>query len=179
MRRLIGMRNKNYSSTYYCFRKRAGFTLIELMIVVAIVSILVSVAVPVFYGYKYKASRAEAQSNIGAINSLETAYATDNARYVTAAWTPASIPGLSELPWQTGNYLDSIGFSIRGKVRYRYSVGSGSTWVAAPSNSSSIPESSTVDIIIQAEGDVDGIGGTSQFYSTDETRTIIRVNSNY
>ncbi len=173
------MKNIGDSSNRTYSHRNSGFTLIELMIVVAIVSILVSVAVPVFYGYKYKASRAEAQSNIGAINSLETAYATDNARYVTAAWSPASIPGLSELPWQTGNYLDSIGFSIRGKVRYRYSVGSGSTWVAAPSNSSSIPESSNVDIIIQAEGDVDGVGGTSQFFSTDETRTIIRVNNNY
>ena len=173
------MKNIGDSSNRTYSHRNSGFTLIELMIVVAIVSILVSVAVPVFYGYKYKASRAEAQSNIGAINSLETAYATDNARYVTAAWSPASIPGLSELPWQTGNYLDSIGFSIRGKVRYRYSVGAGGTWVAAPSNSSSIPESSNVDIIIQAEGDVDGVGGTSQFYSTDETRTIIRVNSNY
>ncbi len=173
------MKNIGDSSNRTYSHRNSGFTLIELMIVVAIVSILVSVAVPVFYGYKYKASRAEAQSNIGAINSLETAYATDNARYVTAAWSPASIPGLSELPWETGNYLDSLGFSIRGKVRYRYSVGPGSTWVAAPSNSSSIPESSNVDIIIQAEGDVDGIGGTSQFYSTDETREITRVNSNY
>lgn len=179
MRRLTGMKNKNCSSTYHCFHKAAGFTLIELMIVVAILSILASIAIPVFYGYKYKASMAEAQSNIGAINSLEMAYAADTLYYVSSAWSPNNVPGLQPVPWQTGNYLDIIGFSIKGNVRFRYSVGAGGTWVAAPSNSSAIAETSNVDIIIQAEGDIDGDGATSQFYSTDETMTTTRVNNNY
>ncbi len=173
------MKNKNYSSTYNCFHKAAGFTLIELMIVVAILSILASIAIPAFYGYKYKASMAEALSSIGTIKTLETAYATDNSNYVSSAWSPNIVPGTQRIPWQTGNYLDSIGFAMKGDVHFRYSVGSGSTWVAAPSNSSAIAETSNVDIIIQAEGDIDGDGATSQFYSTDETMTITRVNNNY
>ena len=179
IRRLIGMKNKNDSSPYRCIHKIAGFTLIEVMIVVAMLSIMASIAIPIYYGYKYKAALAESHTNIGAINSLEMAYTTDNNRYVTSAWTPASIPGSSGAPWQTGNYLDNIGFSIKGNVRFRYSVGPGSTWVVAPSNSSAIPESSNVDIIIQAEGDLDGDAASSQFYTTDETMSITRANNNY
>ena len=173
------MKNIGNSSNHTDFRRNSGFTLIELMIVVAILSIIASIAIPTYYGYKYKASMAEAQSNIGAINSLETAYATDNSNYVSSDWSPNIVPGTQGIPWQTGNYLDIIGFSIKGDVRFRYSVGAGGTWVGTPSNSSAIAETSNVDIIIQAEGDIDGNGATSQFYSTDETMTITRVNNNY
>ena len=33
-----------------------------------------------------------------------------------------------------------------------------------------VAETSNVDIVIQAEGDIDGNGATSQLYTTDETR---------
>ncbi len=178
MKNIGRMKNIGDSSNRTYSHRNSGFTLIELMIVVAIISIIASIAIPAFYGYKYKASMAEAQSSIGAIKTLETAYATDSFNYVSSAWLPNIVPGLNRIPWQTGNYLDIIGFTMKGDVHFRYSVGAGGTWVAAPSNSA-IAETSNVDIIIQAEGDIDGDGATSQFYSTDETTTITRVNNNY
>ena len=169
------MRERSFTKTF--FHNSSGFTLIELMIVVAIVAILASIAIPSYYGYKYKAVRSEAQSNIGTIFSMEMAYATENSTYLTSAWTPGSIPGSQSIPWQTGNNFDSLGFSPKGKVNYRYSIGAGSTWVNTPSNGS-VTESSGVNIIIQAEGDIDGDSATSQLYTTDETRNII-TNNNY
>ena len=109
------MKIKNYSSTYHCFHKRAGFTLIEIMIVVAIVSILAAIAIPSYYGYRYKASMAEAQSSIGAIKTLETAYATDTFNYVSSDWSPNLVPGVVRIPWETGNYLDNIGFEMKSE----------------------------------------------------------------
>ena len=57
--------------------KKGGFTLIELMIVVAIIAILAAIAIPNYLNYRYKARTSEAKSNIGAINTLEEAYAAE------------------------------------------------------------------------------------------------------
>ncbi|WP_246599561.1 type II secretion system protein [Gordonibacter massiliensis (ex Traore et al. 2017)] len=49
--------------------EKGGFTLAELLIVVAIILVLVAVAVPVFTGALDNANTATAQSNLGAVRS--------------------------------------------------------------------------------------------------------------
>jgi len=59
-------------------RKR-GFTLIELMVVVAIVAILAAVAIPSYSRYTYRARRAEGQALLMHIaNAQERYYAVHN-----------------------------------------------------------------------------------------------------
>ena len=56
------------------FRKKQGFTLIELMIVVAIIGILAAVAIPAFLKYIRKSKTTEARTNVRKIYDGEVAY---------------------------------------------------------------------------------------------------------
>ena len=51
-----------------------GFTLIELMIVVAIIGILAAIAIPNFMQYQAKSKQSEAKTNLGGIYTSEVAY---------------------------------------------------------------------------------------------------------
>jgi len=63
------------------FKQQKGFTLIELMIVVAIIGILAAIAIPNFLRYQAKSRQSEAKTNLGAIFVAETAYLSENSRY--------------------------------------------------------------------------------------------------
>jgi type IV pilus assembly protein PilA len=63
------------------FKEQKGFTLIELMIVVAIIGILAAIAIPNFLRYQAKSRQSEAKTNLGAIFVAETAYLGENSRY--------------------------------------------------------------------------------------------------
>src|SRR5436305_14140195 len=57
-----------------------GFTLIELMIVVAIIGILAAIAIPNFMTYQAKARQSEAKVVLGGIFTTATSYFAENGR---------------------------------------------------------------------------------------------------
>ena len=63
------------------FKGQKGFTLIELMIVVAIIGILAAIAIPNFLRYQAKSRQAEAKTNLGAMFVAETSYFGERNRY--------------------------------------------------------------------------------------------------
>jgi prepilin-type N-terminal cleavage/methylation domain-containing protein len=62
-------------------RRRAGFSLVELVIVVAIIGILASVAIPNFRSYLMKSHRAEAYNGLTDIYRKQMAFYLENKRY--------------------------------------------------------------------------------------------------
>jgi general secretion pathway protein G len=97
---------------------RAGFTLIEVMIVVAIVGLLAGIAIPNYIGYRERAQVANAISEIRIIESEIASFFIDNERL------PNSLAelniGVLVDPW--GNpyqYLRIDGGDVKGKGQMR------------------------------------------------------------
>lgn len=67
-----------------------GFTLIELMIVVAIIGILAAVAIPAYQDYTARAQVAEAFTMTGGAKTTISEYAQTNGVYPGAATTPTA-----------------------------------------------------------------------------------------
>lgn len=61
--------------------KQAGFTLVELMITIAILAILVGLAVPAYDRYTRNTNRAAAKSVMEKIHGLQEAFYINNKRY--------------------------------------------------------------------------------------------------
>lgn len=95
--------------------KKKGFTLIELMIVVAIIGILAAIAIPNFVRFQARSKQSEAKTNLKALFTAQKAYYGEKDRYESdgsiIGWAP-----------EQGN-------------RYRYDIGPGSvgSW-ARPGN---------------------------------------------
>lgn len=65
--------------------KEAGFSLVELMIVVGIIGLLATLAIPRFQQFQAKAKMAEAKTTLSHIYTLQEAYHLDNNVYRTFA----------------------------------------------------------------------------------------------
>lgn len=73
-------------------KKRQGFTLIELMVAVAIVGVLAAIAYPSYLGAVTKSARAEAKGVMFDLSQMEERYFTNNDAYLTVNASPASPP---------------------------------------------------------------------------------------
>lgn len=119
--------------------RRQGFSLVELMIVVAIIGILAALAIPRFQQFQSKSRQAEARSNLAHIYTLQVSYAGDNDSFsdfscLTLGTTTPSAQGTAKNCGSAGasawsdvnscNTTNDIGFRVTDckKVRYVYTA---------------------------------------------------------
>ncbi len=105
-------------------RRRNAFTLIELMIVVAIIGVLAATAISNFRQFQLRSRISEARGNLKAIATAEAAYFSEFGVYVAAPATPAGAPTLGKRVWAGGGIVsfDLIGFIPEGAVHFTYGV---------------------------------------------------------
>ncbi len=87
--------------------KRAGFTLIELMIVVAIIGILAAIAIPNFIKFQSRSKQGEAKANLKSLFTSQRSYFQEKDKYLET--------------------INDIGFGPERGNRYAYWAGGG-TW---------------------------------------------------
>jgi general secretion pathway protein G len=93
--------------------RRSGFTLIEVMVVVAILAILAALIVPRVISRPDEAKVIAARHDIGAISQALKLYRLDNGRYPTTEQGLAALvakPTIAPLPgsWKAGGYLERL-----------------------------------------------------------------------
>ncbi len=159
---------------------KRGFTLIELMIVVAILGILAAVAIPAFINYMRKAKTSEATLNIDRIFEGGVTYfeAEHVARGVTsvvlqhclptdAAWTPTAAPGADKYnAATTATQWSSAGSFFNTWIALDFAMGDNHYYAYQFDNNGDIVVPLTTAAIAfyaAAMGDLDGDSDTSLF----------------
>jgi len=149
-------------------RNRKGFTLVELMIVVAIIGILAAIAIPNFLQFRLKAKTSEAKSNLGAIRSTEVAYFAEWDAYVglqpaTPIANRANVP--TKEPWISSTRFSIIGFAPEGNVFFSYALDG----IAYPLDG----------FTAHAYGDLDDDGTISDFYVGNSTTEVLKTGGTF
>lgn len=107
--------------------QQTGFTLIELMIVVAVIGILAAIAIPNYSQYVKRGKAAEATSNLATLRVKMEQYFQDNRTYIGGACAPTSgaqyfTYTCSVTPTATAYTLKATGITAQGMANFEFTL---------------------------------------------------------
>jgi type IV pilus assembly protein PilA len=142
---------------------KKAFTLVELMIVVAIIGILAAIAVPNFVAMQYRAKRAEVPSNVDGIKTAELAYdAAFDAFVQQTSYVPTTGPDKVQQAWpSSGTGFATIGWAPDGNVRGQYQLLS----------------NGTTGFTVNGRCDVDNDNSNATFVATRDANSVMTSNN--
>lgn len=111
----------------YSFKQSNGFTLIELMITIAIISILASIAIPGYQNYVQRGKVTEATATLADLRIKLEQYYQDNRTYVDGSCNPGGGTkyfdyNCSVAPDADSYTLQAVGKESEGMDGYIYTI---------------------------------------------------------
>lgn len=129
--------------------KHKGFSLIELMVVIAIIALLAAITMPNFAKFVAKAKRAEAYGNLNAIYAAQEAHHAEHGRY------GKTLAGLGGIGWKPkGACYYTYGLSASGSEGVDFFVGK----LGTPASHLTYAQVNERGFVAVAAGDIDGDG---------------------
>ena len=151
-----------------------GFTLIELMIAVAIIGILAAIAYPVYKNYTLKAKESEAKINLGSIYDMSLMWSSENDGYPVVPPSLSTVPLGARVSWKMDTdgqkKLAAMGFTPSAPTYYSYQIAPMSG--AGAQISPDVPFQGLsfkrhTEVVIAAAGDLDANSKNSEWvYAT-------------